>query len=81
MRSALVAAVLSVVAASPGVAANISPAAKAATSAPYDWSGVYVGGHIGGGWQSTQFTPTFNQHISEVKIGLSYKFMPGFLFW
>ncbi len=22
----------------------------------YDWSGVYVGGHIGGGWESTTFT-------------------------
>ncbi len=27
------------------------------------------------------FTPTFNQHISEVKVGLNYKFSPGFLFW
>jgi outer membrane immunogenic protein len=27
------------------------------------------------------FTPTYNQHISEVKVGLNYKFSPGFLFW
>jgi outer membrane immunogenic protein len=27
------------------------------------------------------FSPTFNQNISEVKVGLNYKFSPGFLFW
>jgi outer membrane immunogenic protein len=27
------------------------------------------------------FTPTFRQYISEVKVGLNYKFSPGFLFW
>lgn len=27
------------------------------------------------------FNPTFNQHISEFKVGLNYKFSPGFLFW
>jgi len=27
------------------------------------------------------FNPTFDQHISEVKVGLNYKFSPGFLFW
>ncbi len=27
------------------------------------------------------FTTTFNHRISEVKIGLNYKFAPGFLFW
>jgi outer membrane immunogenic protein len=27
------------------------------------------------------FTPTFRQYISEVKVGLNYKFSPGLLFW
>jgi outer membrane immunogenic protein len=27
------------------------------------------------------FNPTFNSHISEVKVGLNYKLTPGFLFW
>jgi opacity protein-like surface antigen len=30
---------------------------------------------------SATFTPTFRQYISEVKVGLNYKFSPGFLFW
>ncbi len=29
----------------------------------------------------TTFSPTFNSHISEVKVGLNYKFPSGFLFW
>jgi opacity protein-like surface antigen len=27
------------------------------------------------------FSPTFNSHISQVKVGLNYKFPSGFLFW
>jgi len=30
---------------------------------------------------SSNFSPTFNSHISEVKVGLNYKFPSGFLFW
>jgi outer membrane immunogenic protein len=33
------------------------------------------------GSPAATFNPTFNQHISEVKVGLNYKFSPGFLFW
>jgi outer membrane immunogenic protein len=34
-----------------------------------------------GGSPAATFTPSFNQSISQVKLGLSYKFAPGVLFW
>jgi outer membrane immunogenic protein len=33
------------------------------------------------GGPGATFTPAFRQYISEVKVGLNYKFSPGFLFW
>jgi outer membrane immunogenic protein len=30
---------------------------------------------------ASTFNPTFNHRISEVKVGLNYKFEPGFLLW
>ena len=30
---------------------------------------------------ASTFNPIFDQRISEVKVGLNYKFPAGFLFW
>jgi opacity protein-like surface antigen len=40
-------------------------------------------GPCGGGIVTTAgtFNPTFNSQISEVKVGLNYKFAAGFLLW
>jgi outer membrane immunogenic protein len=47
--------------------------APAATAA-YDWSGVYIGGHIGGGWSTTGFQdPTAGTAVSAFDDG----FAPG----
>ncbi len=46
------AAFLALTAWSPALAAG---PASSKPSAAYDWSGIYVGGQIGGGWQSTAF--------------------------
>ncbi|MGA7788610.1 MAG: outer membrane beta-barrel protein [Xanthobacteraceae bacterium] len=43
-------------------------------------SGAFTAAPAGIGLAAT-FNPDFRQYISEVKIGLSYKFAPGFLFW
>ena len=44
----------------PAFSADVTaPVTKAPPPAPalvaYDWSGIYVGGHIGGGWSTTTF--------------------------
>ncbi len=42
-----------------------------------------VGGSCASG-SAVSFNPTFNQHISQVELGLTYKFSTGpggFLFW
>jgi outer membrane immunogenic protein len=44
----------------PAAAADLAPS-MAYTKAPaavvgYDWSGLYIGGHVGGAWQSTNFS-------------------------
>jgi outer membrane immunogenic protein len=44
-------------------------------------SGIVTGTSVSTGQSSQSFTPIFRQNISEVKLGLSYKFAPGFLFW
>jgi len=43
-----------------------------------------AGGPGCGGLFAVAFNPTFNQHISQVELGLNYKFNTGpggFLFW
>jgi outer membrane immunogenic protein len=38
--------------------------------AAYDWTGVYVGGHIGGGWSNTTFSdPAFLMEMNNCCIG------------
>ena len=42
------------------------------------------GGNCANGGAAVSFNPTFNQHISQVELGLTYKFSTGpggFLFW
>lgn len=55
MKSLLLAAVLGVVGSGAVMAADLPIYSKAPAAAPagYDWTGVYIGGHIGGGWVST----------------------------
>ena len=47
-----------------------------------DLNGVFTArpaGFLPGASNGATFSPTFNQNISEVKVGLNYKFSPGFL--
>lgn len=45
--------------AAPAGAADMAvkdPPAATAPAATYDWTGFYIGGHVGGGWQNTSFS-------------------------
>jgi hypothetical protein len=44
------------------------------TAAPVNFGGAGIG-------LGATFSPTFNQSISEVKPGLSYKFAPSVMIW
>jgi len=55
MKKALLGAVLSVAVPSVVLAAYLSYLKGPAPSA-FDWTGLYVGGHIGGGWADNQFS-------------------------
>jgi outer membrane immunogenic protein len=56
MKAFLGAIVVGVVASGSALAADLSlPVARAPVAAGYDWSGVYVGAHVGGGWERTTF--------------------------
>jgi outer membrane immunogenic protein len=58
------AAFMALVAWSPANAADVM--AKPQPPAAYDWSGVYVGGQLGGGWQSTAFQdPSATQVVTN----------------
>ena len=56
MRKSFIVAAAAAILAVPAAAADLpvkAPAYKAAPVAPgYDWTGLYVGGHVGGGWNS-----------------------------
>jgi outer membrane immunogenic protein len=53
----------------PAQAADMSFRA-APPPATYDWTGVYVGGHIGGGWSTTTFSdPAFLMEMNNCCIG------------
>lgn len=55
-------------------AAADMPLPAAAPAAVYDWSGFYVGGHVGGGWQSNSITD--NDLLTMLAIGNGN---PGFM--
>jgi outer membrane immunogenic protein len=57
MKKLILAGIVSIAASSTIMAADLGPYKAAPAIAPvgYDWSGVYIGGHIGGGWQDTLF--------------------------
>jgi outer membrane immunogenic protein len=58
-RSSICCALLACTAASSAIAADMP--AKASPAAAFDWTGIYIGGHIGGGWgdhASTNVTAT-----------------------
>jgi outer membrane immunogenic protein len=51
-------------------AADMSFSRASPPSATYDWTGVYVGGHIGGGWSTTTFSdPAFLMEMNNCCIG------------
>lgn len=56
-------------------------AAGGAPSTPpgsYDWSGFYVGGHVGGGWQNTTFTdPGLFSILNNCCEGVNFTNEPG----
>jgi outer membrane immunogenic protein len=54
MKKALLAALISV--AIPNVVLAADLYTKAPPPAGFDWSGLYIGGHIGGGWATNDFT-------------------------
>jgi outer membrane immunogenic protein len=53
MKTWMVAAVIALSAPVTALAADM--AVKAPAPVGYDWTGFYVGGHVGGGWQNTTF--------------------------
>lgn len=56
MKRALLAAMFSVAAPSLVLAADLGYYGKAPPPAGFDWSGLYIGGHIGGGWAKNDLT-------------------------
>ncbi len=61
MKRALLAAMISVAAPSLVLAADLGGYyGKAPPPAGFDWSGLYVGGHVGGGWATNDLTDPGN---------------------
>jgi outer membrane immunogenic protein len=55
MKAISAALLIAMAASSTALAADVGTPYNKAAPAAYDWSGVYVGGHIGGGFQNTNF--------------------------
>jgi len=59
MKNLLLSGVALVALAAPAIAADMAVKALARPIAVHDWSGIYVGGHIGWAWQHTTFNDPF----------------------
>jgi outer membrane immunogenic protein len=59
MRHGLLLAAVMTALAGPALAADMVPVNKAPVAAPvYNWTGFYVGAHVGGAWERTSFSQT-----------------------
>jgi outer membrane immunogenic protein len=58
----------------PGAAADLQPVYKAPTITPsyYNWTGFYVGGHVGGAWADKSWTQTFPAGPAALGNGASF---------
>jgi outer membrane immunogenic protein len=99
MKRIALAVALTMVAGTAALAADLPPPPAPPPRAPatyvpapvpyYNWTGLYVGGNVGGVWQSgsysDQFADTFNATGSSIKffgggqVGINYEFAGGFL--
>ena len=60
------------------LAADLPIYSKAPAPAAYDWSGVYIGGHVGGGWQTGTFAdPGVGTVLNNCCIQISSTNNPG----
>jgi len=69
MKTLLRATAVSVVLASPAFAADLEPLIGKAPPGAYNWTGLYYGGHCGGGWANTKTTGdrnAFDETTNEV---------------
>ncbi|CAN7309430.1 outer membrane beta-barrel protein [Bradyrhizobium sp. LjRoot220] len=77
MKKLLIAAAAVVALSAPAVAADMAPRyVKAPAPAPvvYNWTGCYIGGNIGGGWERTRQTRTGQQTAAGVFTALPADF-------
>ena len=92
MKRLALAVAVSACAASAALAADMAPPPpipKAPPPPPYNWSGFYVGGNLGAGWNNINITDTAGnsfsgssstQFVGGGQVGLNYQF-PNYQFW
>lgn len=57
-----------------------SPIYKAAPAPVFNWTGFYVGGHIGYGWAEDNAGNTADGFLGGLQIGYNWQFSPNFVF-
>jgi outer membrane immunogenic protein len=88
MKRSALAFALSACAASAAMAADMAPPALMQPPAPYNWSGLYIGGNLGAAWTEGTFSDpignTFNesgasaaQFVGGGQVGANYEFWGG----
>ena len=88
MKQLAVAVALSACAASAALAADMAPPALIPPQAPYNWSGLYLGGNLGAAWTDGNFSdPAGNaftggatgttQFVGGGQVGANYEFRGG----
>jgi opacity protein-like surface antigen len=73
-------AALSALTASPALAADmaVKPYYKAPpVAAVYNWTGFYIGGNVGGGWENTQTSYSYTSFPAAAPPGFEDVFGPG----
>ena len=85
MKRLLLAAVSVVAMAAPAVAADMRPVTKApAAPAPvvqvYNWTGFYIGGHVGGAFAGNDtFNGSDGRFLGGGQVGFDYQFAPNWV--
>ena len=69
MRSVVVLVAIGILASRSAIAGDLAPAPPPPIPTAYDWTGLYIGAHVGGSWEKTEFSDPSSYNIYNLTTG------------
>jgi outer membrane immunogenic protein len=70
MRSVVVLVAIGILASHAAIAGDLAPAPPPPMPTAYDWTGLYIGAHVGGSWETAKFSDPSSYNIYNLTTGV-----------